>query len=179
MTTPISLGFPQPVVQRFLKVRDSLVNEIRAAEQARIKQAQEEARLREQALERDRSRTRALEKLAQQESVVLRNRRVLSFIPFGVGRIQNRQETLGYTLMVTEAALIGVSLASVIVQSRLAVEADNLRRQGKSVEEADVNATQRGWGTARTITFWTFAGVAIGGIVQAQIEYEPEYRETR
>jgi len=179
MKPPDGLVFPQPVVQRFLKVRDSLVNEIRAAEQARIKQAQTEARLREQALERDRARTRALEKLAMQESVVVRNRRVLSFVPFGIGQLQNRQEVLGYTLMVSESALLGVTIASVIVQSRLAVEADNLRRQGKTVDEEGVNATQTGWGTARTICFWAFAGLATGGIIQAQIEYAPEYNEIR
>jgi hypothetical protein len=179
MKPPDSLVFPQPVVQLFLKVRDSLVNEIRAAEQARIKQAQAEALLREQALARDRSRMRALEKLAQQESVVVRNRRILSFIPFGVGQIQNRQETLGYTLMVSEAALIGASIASVIVQSRLVVQADEARLRGEKVIEADLNDTISGWGTARTITFWAFAGLAAGGIVQAQIEYVPEYTETR
>jgi hypothetical protein len=179
MKPPDSLVFPQPVVQRFLKVRDSLVNEIRAAEQARIKQAQAEAQLREQALERDRGRMRALEKLAQQESVVVKNRRILSFVPFGVGQIQNRQEALGYGLMISEAALIGASIASVIVQSRLVVQADQARRRGERVVEADLNDTISGWGTARTITFWTFSAVALGGIVQAQVEYVPEYRETR
>ena len=179
MKPPDSLVFPQPVVQRFLKVRDSLVNEIRAAEQARIKQAQAEAQLREQALARDRSRMRSLEKLAQQESVVVKNRRILSLLPFGVGQIQNRQETLGYALMVSEAALIGVSIASVIVQSQLVVEADEARRRGEKVIEEDLNDTISGWGTARTITFWAFAGLAVGGILQAQIEYVPEYRETR
>jgi hypothetical protein len=179
MKPPDSLIFPQPVVQLFLKVRDSLVNEIRAAEQARIKQAQAEARLREQALERDRSRMRALEKLAQQESVVVKNRRILSFVPFGVGQIQNRQETLGYALMVSEAALLGVSLASVIVQSRLVAQADQTQREGNRVIVEDLNDTIRGWGIARTVTFWTFSAVAVGGILQAQLEYVPEYRETR
>jgi hypothetical protein len=179
MKPPDSLVFPQPVVQRFLKVRDSLVNEIRAAEQARIKQAQAEARQRKQALERERSRMRELEKLAQEESVVVRNRRVLSFVPFGVGQIQNRQETLGYTLMVSEVVLAGLSLASVIVQNRLDVEAEEQRRQGLTVDEVRQNNNQAAWGTTRTASFWAFVGVALGGVLQAQIEYVPEFRETR
>src|SRR6185436_11505504 len=61
MKPPDSWVFPQPVVDHFLKVRDSLVNEIRAAEQARIMQAQAEARQRQQSLARDRDRMRALE----------------------------------------------------------------------------------------------------------------------
>jgi hypothetical protein len=179
MKPPDSLVFPQPVVQRFLKVRDSLVNEIRAAEQTRIKQAQAEAREREQALERERGRMRELEKLARQESVVVRNRRVLSFVPFGVGQIQNRQETLGYTLMVGELALAGLSLASVIVQNRLDVEAEETRRQGQTVLEERHNNLQAAWGITRTVSFWAFVGVAMGGVLQAQLEYVPEFRETR
>jgi hypothetical protein len=176
MKPPDALVFPQPVVQRFLKVRDSLVSEIRAAEEARIKQARQEALQREQVLERDRLRMLALERLAQQELVVVRNRRVLSFVPFGVGQLQNRQETLGYTLMASEALLASLSIAAVAVQSRIAVEADDLRRQGKVV---DVNDTLAAWGTVRTASFWAFAALAVGGVLQAQLEYVPEFRETR
>src|SRR5258706_6667948 len=50
MKPPDSLVFPQPVVEHFLKVRDSLVTEIRAAERARIKQAQTEAQQRQRSL---------------------------------------------------------------------------------------------------------------------------------
>jgi hypothetical protein len=179
MKPPDSLVFPQPVVQRFLKVRDSLVNEIRAAEQKRIAQAQAEARQREQRLERERARMRALEQLAQQESVVVQNRRVLAFVPFGVGQLQNRQETLGYTLMVSEVLLGGFSIAAVAVQSQLANNADEARRTGKAVDEEQQRQLQTGWGYARTISFWAFAGLALGGVLQANLEYVPEFRETR
>src|SRR3954464_11500723 len=56
MKPPDSLVFPQPVVEHFLKVRDSLVNEIRDAERKRIEQAQQEARRLQQALAHDRDR---------------------------------------------------------------------------------------------------------------------------
>jgi hypothetical protein len=179
MKPPDGLVFPQPVVQSFLKVRDSLVNEIRAAEQARIREAQAQALLREQARERDRSRMRALEKLAQQESVVVRNRRVLSFIPFGVGQLQNRQEALGYGLMISEVALASFSIATVVVQSRRGVALDELRRSGFAVDAEAENAKQAAWGTARTVSFWAFAALAVGGVIQAQLEYVPEFREIR
>lgn len=179
MKPPDSLVFPQPVVQRFLKVRDSLVNEIRAAEQARIKQAQAEARQREQRQERERARMLALEKLAQQESVVVRNRRILAFVPFGVGQIQNGQERLGYTLMVSEVLLGGFSIAAVAVQSRLAIRADEARRAGQFVDEQQQETQQSAWGYARTISFWAFASLAVGGVLQANLEYVPEFRETR
>lgn len=179
MKAPDSLVFPQPVVQRFLKVRDSLVSEIRAAEQARIKQAQQEARKREELLELERLRTRELEKLASQELVVVQNRRVLAFVPFGVGQLQNRQDALGYTLMVAEVLLGTMSITAVAVQSHIAVSADELRREGKSVDEEQVNRAQNAWGTVRDVSFWGFAGLAVAGVIQAQIEFVPEFREVR
>lgn len=179
MKPPDSLVFPQPVVQLFLKVRDSLVKEIRAAEQARIEQARTDARKREQALERDRSRLVALEELARQETVVVRNRRVLSLIPFGVGQLQNRQEVLGYGLMISEVLLASLSLTAVAVQSRRAVALADLRRSGLIVDDEAENAKQEAWGIARDVSFWAFAALAVGGVVQAQIEYVPEFRETR
>ncbi len=179
MKAPDSLVFPQPVVQRFLKVRDSLVNEIRAAEQERIKQAQAEAREREQARALERARTAALEKLASQETRVIQNRRVLAFVPFGVGQIQNRQEALGYTLMASEVLLGSLSLAAVAVQSRLAAQADATTRSGNKVDDESYERTQRTWSNVKTLSFWSFAALAVGGVLHAQLEFVPEFHETR
>ena len=176
MKPPDSLVFPGPVVERFLKVRDSLVNEIRAAEQARYKLAQEEARQRKQDLDRDRDRLRQLERLAEQESVVVRNRRVLSFVPFGVGQIQNREETLGYTLMASQVIFGGLSIAAIAMQSKLATEGENQARDGNVVDNAGLIS---GWGVVKRASAWTFVALAVGGVVQAQFAYVPEFRETR
>lgn len=176
MKPPDSLVFPGPVVERFLQVRDSLVNEIRAAEQARFKQAQEEARQRKQDLDRDRDRLRQLERLAEQESVVVRNRRVLSFVPFGVGQLQNREETLGYTLMASEVLFGGLSIAAIATQSKLATEGENQARDGRVVDNAGLIS---GWGVVKRVSAWTFVALAVGGVVQAQFAYVPEFRETR
>jgi len=177
MKPPDSLVFPQPVVDHFLKVRDSLVSEIRAAEQTRIKQAQAEARQRQLNLARDRDRMRALEKLAGQETIVVRNRRGFAYVPFGVGQFQNRDLGLGYTLLVSEALLGSASLTAIIVKSRLATQADELRRAGHPVTED--TGRDSAWSTVKIGAFWAFAAVAVGGIVQAQLEFVPEFRETR
>jgi hypothetical protein len=176
MKPPDSLVFPQPVVEHFLKVRDSLVNEIRAAEQTRIRQAQAEARERQQRLAEDRDRMHALEQLAQVETIVQRNSRTKALIPFGFGQFQNREYGLGYTLLVSEAALASLSLGSIIVQSRLATQAYELQRTGTV---KDYQETQAAWGTARTLSFWGFAALAAGGILHAQLEFVPEFRESR
>jgi hypothetical protein len=179
MKAPDSLVFPQPVVQRFLKVRDSLINEIRAAEQARIKQAQAEARQREQKLARDRERMLVLEQLAREQEIVVRNRRSLAFVPFGVGQIQNRQEALGYTLMASEVLLGSLSLVAIAVQSRLAVQAAESRDLGNRVDEESYEQTQAAWSTVKKASAWGFLALAVGGVVHAQIEFVPEFRERR
>ncbi|RYZ05358.1 MAG: hypothetical protein EOO73_20250 [Myxococcales bacterium] len=179
MKAPDSLVFPQPVVERFLKVRDSLVNEIRAAEQARILQAQREAQRRLQAQARERDRMRELEKLASKETVIQRNSRAIAAIPFGVGQFQNRQPALGYTLLASQALLGGLSVAAIVVQSKLATEADRLRSSGGVVNEARQEDNIRTWGIVKTGSFWAFAALAVGGIVQAELEFVPEFREER
>ncbi|HYQ17476.1 MAG TPA: hypothetical protein VEQ58_17005 [Polyangiaceae bacterium] len=179
MKPPDTLVFPQPVIERFLKVRDSLVSEIRAAEQARILQAQALARQRQQALARDRDRMLALEKLAQQETIIVKNRRTLALVPFGVGQFQNREPGLGFTLLVSEAVLSSLSLTAIIVQSRLQTQADELRRSGGTVDEIRQQRNQRTWSTVKTGAFWAFAALAVGGIAQAQLEFVPEFREQR
>lgn len=179
MKPPDSLVFPPPVVQRFLKVRDSLIDEIRRKEGEKIRQAQAEARERQQRLARDRDRMIALEKLARQELVVVRNRRVLAFVPFGVGQIQNRQEALGYTLMASEVLLGALSITAIAVQSRRAATADELRRQGKTVDEEAHEQDQATWSTVKTLSAWSFVALAVGGVVHAQIEFVPEFVERR
>jgi hypothetical protein len=179
MKPPDSLVFPPPVVQRFLKVKDSLIDEIRRKEGEKIRQAQAEARARQERLARDRDRMIALEKLARQELLVVRNRRVLAFVPFGVGQIQNRQEALGYALMASEVVLGALSITAIAVQSRRAATADELRRQGKTVDEEAHEQDQATWSTVKTLSAWSFVALAVGGVVHAQIEFVPEFQERR
>jgi hypothetical protein len=179
MKPPDSLVFPQPVVEHFLKVRDSLVTDIRAAEQTRIKQAQAEARQRQQRLAQDRDRMRALEQIAREETIIVTNRRGFAFLPFGVGQFQNRQPIFGYTLLASEALLAGLSFTAVVVQSRLATQADETRRAGGAVNEALQRQNISTWSTVKTGSFWGFALLAVGGVLEAQINFVPEFRETR
>jgi hypothetical protein len=179
MKPPDGLVFPQPVVEHFLKVRDSLVTEIRAAEQARIKQAQTEARLRQLSLAKDRERLRMLEQLAGQETLIYRNRRSFALVPFGVGQFQNRELGFGYTLLVSEVLAGGLCLTSVAWQSWMAAQADSQRLQNHQVNEAKLRSDLATWGTIKRVSAWSFIGIAVAGVVQAQIDFVPEFRETR
>ena len=68
--------------------------------------------------------------------------------------------------------------ASIIVQSRLQTEAYLLRKSGGTLK-ADYYQNQSNWGTAKRVSFWAFAALAVGGIVEAEVEFVPEFHETR
>ena len=178
MKPPDNLVFPQPVVEHFLKVRDSLVTEIRAAEQTRIKQAQTEARLRQQSLAQDRARLRTLELLARQETLIFKNRRGFALVPFGVGQFQNREPGLGYTMLVSEVLAGGLCLTSIAWQSRMSAQAQEQRDKGNNVNETKLGNDLAIWGTLKRVSAWTFVGIALAGVAQAQYDFVPEFRET-
>jgi hypothetical protein len=118
---------------------------------------------------------RELEKLASKELLIQKNSRAFAAIPFGVGQFQNRQPALGYTLLVSEALLGGLSVGAVVVQSKLATESASVIRRGDAVQEDNIRA----WGVVKTASFWAFAALAVGGVAHAQLEFVPEFREER
>src|SRR3954470_12989683 len=70
MKAPDSLLFPPQVIDRFLRVRESMFDVIRKAEDERVKRAQEAAWQQEQRAKRERERVVRLEQLAQQETLI-------------------------------------------------------------------------------------------------------------
>src|SRR5262245_13328700 len=96
MRTPDSLLFPQRVIDRFISVKDSMVDEIRAKESAAIEDARRQA---EESLRIANERWAymlQLERLAREEVVVVKNRRWIAAVPFGVGQFQNGDTALGW-----------------------------------------------------------------------------------
>jgi len=43
----------------------------------------------------------------------------------------------------------------------------------------DYYQNQSSWGTAKRVSFWAFAVLAVGGVVEAEVEFVPEFHETR
>ncbi len=169
MKPPDSTIFPQPVINKFLSVRQSQLEYIHEQEQKRIKAAQAQAQQAQKAQKERRERIARLKQLASDETVVTKNSRWLAAIPFGVGQFQNRQPALGWTFLTTETLLAGTTLAMVALQSQYAHQAFD---PGKAA------ALKRNSKTAQTVlvaSWWSFAGVAALGIVQAEIAYKPEF----
>ena len=178
MRRPDSLLFPQRVIDRWISVKDSMVGELRAAEQAAIEKARRErggsfAR-RQRALgllshdgtlRAARGRGRAEPSLDRGDSV---RRRAVS----------ERQRGARLDFLGTEAALGLTALTALNVHSHLQTKADEARERGGSAGP-DVNARLDDWHLALTLSTYGLLGVAALGIGEAQLSFVPEIRTVR
>jgi len=126
------------------------------------------------------SRLTMLERLASEEIVVERHSRWEALVPFGVGQFQNRQATLGWSLLTGESLLaagsaigFGLSLyneaqAYSAVQTRAGTAPQYESRAQEAALVGNIFAAG-------------FAAAAIGGVLHAEITFVPEHAhiETR
>ncbi len=174
MGAPDSLAFPQAVIDRFLRVREGLMDEIRREEQARVERAEAEAaRVAERAQAR-KQRTEELEYLASQEVIVRENSRWVAALPLGAGQFQNGQEGWGWFFLGSEMILGGTAIGAMVAGTVLQSE-----REAKPALAADIYDTQKQVYYLLIGASYGFLGVASLGILQAQLAFVPETREVR
>lgn len=167
MPPPDVLVYPQPVVDLWLRVRDSLRAELERRDQERVRAAEVAAEREAARVRAERARHAELWQIASRESVVTENQRWIAAIPFGVGQFQNRQPALGFTLLGLESALLATSLATMAIQlEAYATVARPSRDDQQRVYDVFVGST------------WGFIGVASLGILHAQLTFVPEFRST-
>ena len=167
--SPDPVAFPSKVIDRFLDVKSRLKSEIEEA--FRVKS---DARAK---VEKDqRAYIASLQKLAGQETVVVRHSRLLAMIPFGVGQFQNGQDGLGYAFLVTEAILAGTSIAAGVIHMQLIAD---FARDGTEVDYEDYVSRKNATHDLSIYSTAALALIGLSGVVQAQIAYVPEVREVR
>lgn len=171
MKAPDSTIFPQPVIDKFLQARQQMLDYIHEQEQQRIKAAQAKAQKAEKAEKKRRERIARLKELASEETIVTKNSRWLAAIPFGVGQFQNRQSALGWTFLTSETLLAGTAFGMIALQSQYAHQAFDVGK-GPALRQNSATAQKVLYATG-----YGFLGVAVLGIVQAQIAYKPEFRD--
>jgi len=174
MKPPDSLVFPPPVIDRFLRVRETMFDVIRKAEDERVKRAQELARQQEERAQRERARVAGLERLAQEETVITPRSRWLALVPFGVGQFQNGDKQLGYVFLTSEILLAATTLTTLGVETHLVLATSQLDKSDPSNQTRIDN-----WYTALGYSSYAWLGVSLIGIVEAQISFLPEQRQVR
>lgn len=176
---PDPLGFPTEVLNTFIDARAGLHDRIKLAAQETARREQER-KAREEALARAREKQqREIEKMASEESITVRNQRLIAFVPFGAGQFQNRQPLLGWTFLVTESALVVASAVTIPMYAYARRRADEEAPRdidGKAEQYKDRAAAIQ---VANLSIVGAFAVVLVAGIAQANIAFVPEMREVK
>jgi hypothetical protein len=172
MKPPDSLLFPPPVIDRFLRVRESLYEEIKKAERERVQRAQRLAEAEAARKREEDARQAELERLATREIIIVRNRRWIAGIPFGVGQFQNGDEGLGWVFLTSEAVLGATALTALGMQTYLGLQAS----ERKNPVDNGVTST---WNTLLHVSSYAFLSVAVVGVLDAELRFVPEFHEER
>jgi hypothetical protein len=177
---PDPLQFPGSVINEFYDIRGRLQQRIRQnaleaarREAARIAAAEEERRKQEAWLA-------TVKQMAQEEKITVKNHRLVAFLPFGAGQFQNGEPLLGWTFLVSEAALVVATAATIPMYTYARGRADDEQSGG------DINRTAQLYQdradnirTANLAFAGALAAIAITGVVQANLAYVPEKVETK
>jgi hypothetical protein len=173
--------FHPKVVERFIKVRSDHRAELDEAKRA-IQLERQRAIAEEQARKGNLAkRIAALERLASEERIVHRRSRWVAMAPFGIAQFQNGDHTLGVLFAVGQGLAVAASIASGVVAQDLSITRcdtpDPVTGQVVVCPELKQQfATAR---TANWVSGGMLAALVIGGIVQAQVVFEPDRTEIR
>jgi hypothetical protein len=172
MKAPDSLVFPDAVVELFLRVRESMLDEIRRAEQKRLVQAESRAN-REQALrEQERQRVEQLIAIAERETVVERRNRWIASIPFGAGQFQNQNSTLGWLFLASEGVLAGALAGSLYMQAWY-------QSRSNQLSLSELNSGKNTAISLQKVSGYGLLGIGLIGIAEAHWSFVPEVRIDR
>ena len=167
------LAFPGEVIAVFERVRER-TNRI-LEEAARQRRDQEEQARSDEARDivEKQSRMLRIRELATSETVETQNSRVVAMIPFGVGQFQNRHDSLGTGLVISEGLLAVTSIVSFFLHESLRNEAPT------EADRGDAEALRDGFKLTNWISTGALAVLAVVGIVDAQLRFEPDFKEVR
>jgi hypothetical protein len=177
---PDPLGFPGEVINTFIDTRAQLAERIKNAAVTAAK-LEAERKAREEA-EREKQRV-WLEKVkaqAQEEKITVRHSRLVACVPFGVGQFQNDQPVLGWIFLGTEAALVAGTVVT-LPMYLYARRREQEERSGRDIERKADQYDQRA-DDIQLVNLGlvgAFAAVAVAGVVQANLVFQPEKEERK
>jgi tetratricopeptide (TPR) repeat protein len=176
MASPDPVVFPSQVRDLFFTVKSDFLEEIRIAQEKKLRQAERMTQAREERARRERERVHMLEQLAGQESLVHKNRRWLAAIPFGVGQFQNGDDGLGAFFLTSETLFLATVVTGISLQLQTTVDAGG--RSGKVgdgvVDQQAVNDALGLYYNLQLVGLGGLTASALIGIIEAQWNFVPE-----
>ena len=174
------VAFPSEVQQLFASVRARLQHEEEQRAEGERRLEEQRQRERTEREKRERETMMRLRALASEESVEEVHSRWIAMVPFGAGQYQNGNDGLGLALAVTEGALAAISIATYIAHETIRPQVDvQLRGADETDERRSARQAAEILSLTNKISFVLFASVAIVGVLEAQLRFEPVVRTTR
>jgi tetratricopeptide (TPR) repeat protein len=176
---PDPLSFPGEFINTFYDVRAQLQEKIRQAAQTSARLEAERRAKAEDERRKQEAWLAKIKQMATEEKITVRNNRLVAFLPFGAGQFQNGDAVLGWTFLVTEAALVvgtGITVPMYAYHRGRAedVASTNDFRTAQLYQDRADNIR-----TVNLSFVGAFAALAITGVVQANLAYVPETVETK
>ncbi len=175
---PDPLSFPGEVINTFYDVRVQLQEKLRQAAENAARLEADRRRKAEEERRRQEAWLAKVKQMATEEKVTIKNSRWVALVPFGAGQFQNRDPLLGWTFLVSEAALV----AGTMVTVPLFNYADG-RAHGQGADVEGKAAIYKDRADTIRIVNLSFVGalaaLAITGVVQANLAFIPAISETK
>jgi hypothetical protein len=112
-----------------------------------------------------------LERLASIETVIRKNERWMAWVPFGLGQFHNKNPTLGWIFLTTEAALTATAVTATSIELGLHSQADGGRAP---LDNRDLTNKVRAARQVGKVAWLTLLGVAAVGILEANLSFQSE-----
>lgn len=168
---PDPIAFPPGMLDEFRRVREQFQNDAqrnKSCDDLKTVLTKERTECRQLS-----AQFKSLQKFASEERIVTLNSRWMASLPFGIGQFQNGNFGLGLFFAISESASLLSAVISFAIHERLPSPSD-LRFDPERNRSVEVSSR-----IVNYVSFGTFIGLAITGIVQAHIGYIPEIYETR
>lgn len=179
--TPEPGSLPAAVVQRMGEIKARLQKELEDRARNDADAQRKTALQKQKAAEEERRWLAEMTKLASQETVVEKRSRLVAFVPFGVGQLQNGDTALGLLFAGSQVLAAGTSIGFAAAHGFFSGADPNSKNPetGKLVVKSELNALIQLTATGNQIAFGAWAALAIAGIIQANVAFVPEVRTTR
>ena len=161
------LTFPEEVNRRFDAVRKRLEHERVEAARAKAAAASQEHAATEKAESEKREKLAQLVELASIEHVQRERSRLVAMMPFGIGQFQNKHDSLGLVLAVSEGVLLAAGVTSYLLHESLR---DETNLDASQLDDARL--AEAGFRYGNQISMTLFAVVAVAGILDAQLRFK-------
>ncbi len=168
---PDPVVFPQAVIDVFVQVRSTLMDALRKQQEEEFARSAQAAAAQRKREERERERVAELERLVSTETLIRKNERWMAWVPFGLGQFHNDDPTLGWVFLTTELALAGTAITATSIELGLHAQAQGGRAP---LDANDLTSKVRAAHQVGTAAWLSLIGVAVAGIVEANLSFQSE-----